>query len=399
MHQLSTRWSSLKPSATMKLTGKVSELRQAGVDVISFAAGEPHFDPPAFLYDAIQETQSGAYTKYTPVPGLPEARSATATWASQVYNRSVTEKNILLTHGAKSALHAAFQSLLDEGDEVVYQSPYWVSYPPLVQISGGVSKVIQTEAHENFKMSPEALEAAITPKTKAFLFCSPHNPTGIAYTQVELDALAEVLNRHPQVWVLSDDIYDHVVWSEAAGAHITKCPGFDSDRLIQVQSLSKSHAVTGWRVGFMCAPPNVIQLATRLMGHTLSHVPANLQHVLTVGYSHDFSFLKPWVAYFENNMKNALPILEDDINCEVVKPDGAFYMFPKVDKLYKPLSEKWDLPIKDDVSFCEAVLDKIQVGFVPGSAFGAPGYVRLTTAMGSERFIEGLSRLRNEVRT
>lgn len=388
---VSSRFDAIPPSATMRLTARVKTLKSEGVDVISFAAGEPHFDPPAFLCDAMKEALDGSFAKYTPVPGLMDVRKTISNWVNQTYGRDTTPEWICLTHGVKGGLHSAIQVLLNPGDEVVFQSPYWVSYPPLAQISGGISKLVSTTASDSFKMTPEALDAAISERTKVFVLGSPQNPTGVAYSQAELDSLVAVLAKYPWVWVVSDDIYDHVTWVERA--HVANSPKIDPWRLVQAQGLSKSHAVTGWRCGFLCANPDLVKRMSLIMGHSLSHVPGPMQHVMKVAYSSDFSFLKARVAYYENNMKNGLSVLRQQWKTDVVEPDGAFYMFPSVSRLFEPLSKAFGVKIEDDMGFCETILEKLQVGFVPGSAFGAPGHVRITTAMTAERFLEGLNRV------
>lgn len=394
----STRSEGIQESATLRLTAKVRELKKAGKDVISYGAGEPHFDPPAFLYNAVRKALSNDYAKYTPVLGLPEVRDVISSWVNRVYKLNTQASWIALTNGAKGALHAVFQVLLNPGDEVVFQSPYWVSYPPMVRISGGVSRVIPTYAGQRFRITPEQLKKSLTPKTKIFLFNSPQNPTGIAYSQEEINALAEVLKAYPNVWVLSDDIYDHILWDLSKRAHFAFSPKFDMGRLIHVQGLSKSHAVTGWREGYVCAPPHVIQKINVVMGHALGHISAIHQYVMQVAYSESFDFLKSWVAYYQNNMQRALPILQK-IGAKTVVPEGAFYLFPEVTHLYKPLSKKFGIPINDDFILCETLLDRLQVGWVPGVEFGLPGYVRLTTAMTAERFQEGLLRVQHVLAT
>lgn len=388
------RCEGIEESATLKLTAKVKALKQAGQNVISYAAGEPHFEPPAFLYNAVKDALVMTYAKYTPVLGLLEARKAVCAWVNRTYRLSTDPSWFAFTNGAKGGIHMAFQVLLNPGDEVIFQSPYWVSYPAMVQISGGVSKIIETTAAGRFRITPEQLEKAISSKTKIFLFNSPQNPTGVAYTQEEIDALADVLKKHPQVYILSDDIYDHVLWDMSKRAHFAFSPGFDITRLIHVQGLSKSHGVTGWRVGYVCANPDVTGHINTLMGHALGHISGISQHVLQVAYTQPFDFLASWVAYFHNNMFNALPLLES-MGAKTVVPDGAFYIFPEITGLYEPLSQKLGVKITDDFSLCEHLLERLHVGLVPGSEFGSPGYVRLTTAMSAEDFQEGLLRIKN----
>jgi aspartate aminotransferase len=388
----SKRCEGIKESVTLKLTAKIKSLRKAGKDVISYGAGEPHFEPPDFLYDAIKETLNNNFAKYTPVLGMLEVRDILSQWTNKTYNLNTDPSWFACANGAKGAIHSAFQVLLNEGDEVLFQSPYWVSYPSLAKISGAEPRWIETTANQQFRMTPDQLEKAITPKTKIFIFNSPQNPTGIAYTQSEINALVDVLNAHPDIWVVSDDIYDHVLWELNQRAHFSFCKNFNKDRLIIVQAISKSHAATGWRAGFVCAHPDVIQKINIVMGHALSHISAINQHVLQVAYSTSFDFLKARVAYYENNMKLALPILER-LGAKTIQPEGAFYLFPEISALYEPLSKKCDLTVQDDLKLCEVLLEHAHVGWVPGSAFGASNYVRLSTAMTSEQFQEGLLRV------
>jgi aspartate aminotransferase len=388
-------------SATMKLAARVRELRAQGKDMISFAAGEPHFEPPAFLYDAVRFTLESKlqskFSKYTPVPGLLEVRETVAAWVQKTYGCRFSADQILVTNGAKSALHFLFQAFLNEGDEVIYPGPYWVSYPAMVHISGGKSVILNTSSNTHYKVTPEQLDRAMTPRTKLFLFNSPSNPTGVAYSQMEINQLAHVLAKHPQVWVISDDIYDHILWDLNTRAHFS-FSDFPKERLLMVQSLSKSHAVTGWRIGFMAVASEVFQRVNLLMGHCQSAVPTFSQWVLKAAFEHDFDFLIPWVAYYRNNMQKALPILRKEWGVELAQPDGAFYLFPRVDSLYAHLSKQWKVPVANDEDFCDTVLAKLRVGFVPGSAFGSPDHVRITTAMSSESFLEGLLRVAEALR-
>ncbi len=394
--RLSKRLAKLTPSATIGLIGRMGQLRAEGVPVISFGQGEPDFNTPepikAAGIKAIEQNQ----TRYTPAGGMPDLRTAIAKQVEQDTGIAYTANQITTTTGAKEALYLIFQALCDEGDEVIIPAPYWVSYIEQVHLANGTPIVITADETSGFKISPEQLKAHVTPKTRAIILNSPANPTGAVYTEEELAALAAVLRESP-AYIVTDEIYDNICYTEYA-RWLRVAPDF-VDRTLIVNGVSKTYAMTGWRVGYIAGPEAIIKPIKAIQSHSTTHTASLSQHAALAAYTPSAELdatVAEMVKAFQQRRDLIVELLTNIPGVTCMVPDGAFYVFPNVKGLLnRPLRDGTVCTSSESLS--TYLLDKAHVGIVFGEAFGAPGYLRLSYAQSQETIQQGMQRFAEAV--
>lgn len=385
---LSDRANAVKPSATVSINTKASLLKSQGIDIINLSVGEPDFDTPQSIKNAgIKAIESGC-TKYTAVDGIPALKDAIIEKFKQENHLTYARENILVSCGAKQSLYNLTQAILNPGDEVIIPAPYWVSYPAMVALAGGVNVIVSTDVHSRFKITASQLEKAITPKTKLLILNSPSNPTGMAYTQSELAELAAVLLKHPHVLIASDDMYEHILWGIHPFVNIVNaCPEL-LDRTIVCNGVSKAYAMTGWRIGYAAGPVAIIKAMTKIQSHSTSNPTSISQYAAVAGLQGEKDFI--------SNLKNVFKERHDFMQAAlsaipgVICPpaDGAFYLFPNVDAAIKRQN------LANDVALSELILEKAHVAVVPGTEFGAPGFIRLSYATNIDTLRSSVERMK-----
>ncbi|MDK2972401.1 MAG: aspartate aminotransferase [Candidatus Sumerlaeota bacterium] len=391
--KVSQRCSKLSPSLTLALTAKAKALRAEGIDVMSFGAGEPDFDTPDFVKQVVVEDLKAGKTKYTAAKGGPEILEAVQFLLKRDYNLEYDVPELLVSVGGKHSLYNIFQAIVDPGDEVIIPSPFWLSYPDQVKAADGEPVVVPCGPEQNFKITPDQLAKAITPKTAAFIFNSPNNPTGAVYTKAEILALADVLKKHPHVVIVSDDLYMKLVYAPAEFHSIVSLAPELKERTIIVNGWSKAYAMTGWRLGWLAGPAPLVKAMTSLQSHSTSNVTTFIQRAAAVAAKSNEGFLHEWVKTFDERRKllvdglNALP----GVSCKPA-PQGAFYAFPDISGLYgKTFAGK---KVTNSLEFADVALEKARVSVVPGVAFGEDRCVRLSYATSNQTIETGLQRLR-----
>jgi aspartate aminotransferase len=387
---LANRVQRVKPSPTLAVTARVAELRAAGKDIIGLGAGEPDFDTPDHIKKAAIKAIKDGFTRYTAVDGMPSLKLAIIAKFKQDNGLDYTPGQILVSCGGKQSFYNLAQALLNPGDEVIIPAPYWVSYPDMVRLADGEPVIIRAGVETNFKITPEQLEAAITPKTRIFVINSPSNPTGVAYSKAELAALGEVLKHCPQVLIATDDMYEHILWSKEPFSNILNaCPDL-YERTIVLNGVSKVYAMTGWRIGYAGGPADLIKAMKKVQSQSTSN-PASISQVAAQeALEGDQSCIQPMIKAFKERHDYVVSALNkiDGVTC--LPADGTFYVFPHVQEVIDRLDG-----VNDDIELAEHLLDEAGVALVPGSAFGAPGYVRISFATSMEILKDALTRLAN----
>ncbi len=385
--RLSQRVAKVKPSPTMAVTARAKELRDAGRDVIGLGAGEPDFDTPDHIKQAAIVAINAGQTKYTPVGGTNELKQAVIDKFSRDNNLDYQLNEILVSAGGKQSFYNLAQALIDTDDEVLIPAPYWVSYPDIVLLADGIPVALPTGLDSHFKITPAQLQAAITPRSRLLVLNSPSNPTGSIYTLQELQALAEVLLEHPQVWIATDDMYEHIRWNAEAYSNIVNaCPELKSRTLV-LNGVSKAYAMTGWRIGYAAGDARVIAAMAKVQSQSTSNPCSISQAAAVAALNGDQGFLQQMVSAFRGRHDFIVKALQAMPGVECAPADGAFYCFPGMHEVMARLG------IDNDVTFCEQVLERAEVALVPGSAFGAPGYVRLSYATDMDTLKEAMARL------
>ncbi len=394
--QLANRLNDIAESITLAVTAKANALKKAGVDVVSFGAGEPDFDTPDFIKQAAIKALQAGKTKYEPTPGTAEARKAIADKLKRENDLNYPPEQVIISVGGKHALYTAFMATLNPGDEVIIPAPYWVSYPEMVKLAGGVPVIIKGDPKNNFRITRTQLDLAITAKTRMVIINSPSNPGGHTYSPEELSKLSVAIARHDQIWVCSDEIYEHLLYagqktiSWAAMAWETW-----KDRTITCNCLSKTFAMTGWRIGYTAGPKPLIDAMNKLQSQMTSNITSFLYPAIVEAYTNPQSMVEVEKMRREFEVRgehmwrrlNAIP----GVTC--VRPTGAFYCFPSIAPyLNKPLGSKGTVPT-EAVAFCTAVLEEAHVALVPGNDFGFPDHVRLSFATSMANIDKGLDRL------
>ncbi len=388
--ELSDRVNSIKPSATIAVSTLARELRDAGRDVIGLGAGEPDFDTPDNIKQAAVEAISKGMTKYTPADGTPALKQAVVDKFERENQLHYTPANIVVSTGAKQSIINSLTALLNEGDEVVIVAPYWVSYTDMTVLSGGKPVVVNADIDQGFKLQPDQLRDAITPRTKLLMLNSPSNPTGVAYTQQDLAGLAEVLLQHPHVHVLTDDIYEHIQWTGKAFCNIVNaCPELQ-ERTIVINGVSKAYAMTGWRIGFAATSETLSAAMRKIQSQTTSNPNSIAQAAAVEALNGPQDAIKTMVEHFKQRHDFIVSSLNQIEGMNCLPGDGAFYAFPDCRELIRGLDG-----VENDVELSQYILNEGEVAVVPGSAFGGDGYIRLSFATGMETIEEAMRRLQN----
>jgi len=385
---LSSRVRAIKPSPTLVVSSRAAELRAEGRDIVSLGAGEPDFDTPAHIKEAARKAIDEGFTKYTVVDGIPELKDAIIAKLERDSDLDYERKHILVSCGAKHSIYNAFQALLGPGDEAIIPAPYWVSYPDMVMLCDARPVVIEAGIENGFKITPAQLEATITPKTRVLMLNSPSNPTGVCYTRDELAALGEVLLAHPQVVVVSDDIYELISWGDEPFCNIvTACPAL-KERAVVINGVSKAYAMTGWRIGYSAAPEAITSAMKKIQGQSTSCATSISQVAATAALDGDHQCVRDMVETFKQRHDYVVERLNRGNGVRCLPAQGAFYAFPDVRGAIESIPE-----IDDDVGLAERLLNDAGVALVPGSAFGAPGYLRLSYATSMENLTKALDRM------
>ena len=390
MPRFAERISRIQPSATVAISGKARQLAAEGRDILSFSMGEPDFDTPEHIRAAAIEAMNSGATRYTAATGTPELKQAVL--AASARRRGVEHQlaEVACSVGAKHALFNLALCLYEPGDEVVIPAPHWVSYPAQVEFVGAVPVVIETTARQGFKVSPAALARALSPKTKAVLLCSPSNPTGSAYTEDELGALAEVLRGH-ECWIIVDEIYGELVYEGFDQKSLLTVAPDLKERLLIVDGVSKTYAMTGWRIGWTIGNADVIAAVNKLQGQSTTNPCAVAQAAARVALESSQGAIDDMRAAFEKRRDRIVEGLNAIEGIECRKPEGAFYAFPSVQGLLGKKSG--DRELTTDLDFCDFLLESVGMAVVPGTAFGAPGHVRISYAASMDQIEDGLKRL------
>lgn len=389
MNELSARLNRLAPSATLAMSQRSNELKASGVDVVNLSVGEPDFNTPDHIKEAAKKAIDDNYSRYSPVPGYPVLREAIVEKLKRENNLEYKSSQIICSNGAKQSVCNVVMSLVGEGDEVIVPAPYWVSYTQMVKLADGVPVTVATGLEQNFKMSPEQLEKAITPQTRALILCSPSNPTGSIYSYEELEALAEVLKKHERVMVISDEIYEHINYT-GKHASMAQVPGM-KERTVIINGVSKAYAMTGWRIGFAAGEEWVIKACNKLQGQYTSGPCSVSQMAAAAAFAGPQECVETMRRAFERR-KNLIVLLAREIpGLEVNDPEGAFYLFPKCSSYFG--KKDGDTVIKDSNDMALYLLDKGHVATVSGDAFGAPGYFRMSYATDEDSIRKAMKRI------
>ena len=386
--KLSARVLAVKPSATLAITARAKALRAAGKDVVGLGAGEPDFDTPDHIKDAAIKAINDGFTKYTAVEGTPELRRAIVDKFKRENGFDYTAEQILVSCGGKQSFYNLAQAILDPGDEVIIPAPYWVSYPDMSILAGGVPVIVDAGADQSFKITPAQLEAVITPRTGLFVINSPSNPTGMSYSGEELAALGEVLRRHPQVVIATDDMYEHIRWSSEPFVNILNvCPDL-SPRTLVLNGVSKAYSMTGWRIGYAAGPADIIKAMKKIQGQSTSNPTSISQVAAQAALEGPQDCIAIMGAAFKERHDYVVNRLNGMAGIECLPTDGTFYVFPKVQGLIDAIDG-----VKDDLELAEYLIEQAGVALVPGSAFGLGGHVRISIATSMANLEKALDRI------
>ena len=391
MGRISTRIGAVAESATLAIDAKAKALKAAGESVVGFGAGEPDFPTPAHIVEAAAAAcHDPKAHKYTPTPGLPELRAAIAKKTERDSGLAVESSQVLVTNGGKQAIYNAFATLLDPGDEVIVPAPYWTTYPEAIALAGGVPVYVETDETTGFRATVAQLEAVATPRTKVLLFVSPSNPTGAVYLRDEIEAIGNWAVERG-IWVLTDEIYEHLVYGDAAHHSMPVVVPELADRCVVVNGVAKTYAMTGWRVGWLIGPADVVKAAANLQSHATSNVGNVSQYAALAAVSGDLSAVAEMRATYDRRRRTIHSMLNDIPGVTCIEPEGAFYAFPSFKGLLgRDIAGRTP---QTTLELAEVVLDEVRVAIVPGEAFGAPGFARLSYALGDDDLIEGVTRI------
>jgi aspartate/methionine/tyrosine aminotransferase len=389
--RVSRRIGAIAESATLKVDAKAKALKGEGRPVIGFGAGEPDFPTPAYVVDAaVEACRDPKNHRYTPAGGLPELKQAIADKTRRDSGLEVGANQVVVTNGGKQAIYEAFATMLDPGDEVIVPAPYWTTYPEAIALAGGVAVTVLADETQEYKVTVEQLDAARTERTKILLFVSPSNPTGAVYTSDEIRAIGQWVEDHG-LWVLTDEIYEHLVYDDVdTGSLPVLCP-YLADHTVVVNGVAKTYAMTGWRVGWMIAPTDLAAAAANLQSHATSNVANVSQRAALAAVTGDLSAVAEMKAAFDRRRQTIVSMLNEIEGVFCPLPQGAFYAYPSVKGL---LGRAYDgRPIDSSADLAEYILEQAEVAVVPGEAFGTPGYLRLSYALGDDDLVEGITRL------
>ena len=390
MKQLSERLNRLSPSATLAMSQKSNELKAQGVNVINLSVGEPDFNTPTHIKEAAKEAIENNFSRYSPVPGYPELRNAIVAKLKNENGLDYTAVQISCANGAKQSVCNAIMVLVDKGDEVIVPAPYWVSYPEMVKMADGTPVIIPAGIEQDFKITPAQLEAAITPRTKALILCSPSNPTGSVYSKEELAALAEVLAKYPQVIIIADEIYEHINYV----GKLESIALFENvrEQVVIVNGVSKAYAMTGWRIGFVAGPEWIIKAINKLQGQYTSGPCSVSQKAAEAAYTGTQAPVEEMRQAFERRRDLIVKLAKEIPGLEVNQPQGAFYLFPKCDSFYGKSAGNRTINDADDLAMY--LLEVGHVACVGGTSFGAPECIRMSYATSDENIVEAMRRIK-----
>ena len=390
--QLSQRVGRIKPSPTLAITARAKQLKAEGKDIISLGAGEPDFDTPDHIKEAAIKAIKGGDTKYTAVDGTPELKTAIEGKFARDNNLIYRNNQILVSCGGKHSFYNLCQALLNSGDEVIIPAPYWVSYPDMVLLADGKPVILETSYENHFKITPEQLAAAITPRTRLVVINSPSNPTGVAYRRKELQALAEVLLKHPDIIVATDDMYEHILWIEEPFCNIVNCCPDLYSRAVVLNGVSKAYSMTGWRIGYAAGPAKLIQAMTDIQSQCTSNPTSVAQAAAAAALAGDQRCVEEMRVTFKERHDFVVTTLNGMNGVHCKPSDGTFYAFPNVEGM---IAKMGNPAIKSDLDLAEYLLVEANVATVPGTAFGAPGHLRLSYATSMANLKKALERIGN----
>lgn len=387
-YQLSDRVNAIQPSPTLAVSQKAAELKAAGHDVIGLGVGEPDFDTPEFVKTAAKAAIDAGHTKYTAVDGIPQLKQAVVDKFKRDNGLTYETSEILISAGGKHSIFNLLSAWLNPGDEVLIPAPYWVSYPDMSILVGAVPKFIEAGIEQRYKISAKQLEAAITPKTRLLFLNSPSNPTGTAYTKAELESLAEVLRQHPQVLIATDDMYEHILWSDESFHNIAMVAPDLKDRIVILSGVSKAYAMTGWRIGYAAGPKPLIAAMKKIQSQSTSNPASISQWAALAALEGDQSCITDMVKAFKQRHDYLVEALNEVPGMKCIAGDGTFYTFANIDELIRIKGAE------SDVELCEMMLNEAKVALVPGTAFGSPGHCRFSFACSLDTLKEAVKRIK-----
>lgn len=390
MAQLSERLNRLAPSATLAMSQKSGEMKAQGIDVINLSVGEPDFNTPDHIKDAAKRAIDENFSRYSPVPGYMDLREAIVAKLKNENGLDYSVNEVLVSNGAKQSVCNTVMALVNDGEEVIIPAPYWVSYPQMVKLAGGVPVIVEAGFEQNFKMTPQQLEAAITPKTRMIILCSPSNPTGSVYSQEEMAALAEVIKRHDDLFVLADEIYEHINYT-GRHASIAQVPGM-KERTIIVNGVSKAYAMTGWRIGYIAAPEWIVKGCNKLQGQYTSGPCSVSQKAALAAYTASQQCVEDMRVAFERRRNLIVELAKDIPGLEVNVPEGAFYLFPKCSYFFGKTDGTRVINSSTDLAMY--LLEVGHVATVAGDAFGDPQCFRMSYATSDDNIRESMRRIK-----
>lgn len=389
--RLSDRVLSIKPSPTLAVTNRAAELKAAGKDIIGLGAGEPDFDTPEHIKAAAIKAIENGFTKYTAVDGTPSLKKAIIAKFKRDNGLDYQPNQILVSCGGKQSFFNLALAFLNKGDEVIIPAPYWVSYPDMVLMADATPVCVECPQSQNYKITPEQLEATITPKTKLLVLNSPSNPTGMVYSKAELLALADVLRQHPHVWVATDDMYEHIIWTTEPFVNIVTVAPDLYDRTLVLNGVSKAYAMTGWRIGYAAGPAKVIGAMKNVQSQSTSNPTSISQVAAEAALNGDQDVLKPMVKAFKERHDYVVAALNDIEGVSCSPADGAFYAFANVEGAIAKMG------LKNDLEFSEVLLNTVGVAVVPGSAFGLDGHMRISYATSPAILQDAIARINKAI--
>lgn len=386
--ELAQRVQRIKPSPTIAVATRAEELQAAGKPIISLSIGEPDFDTPEHIKEAAIKAIHDGHTKYTAVDGIKALRQAIADKFARENNLKYDLNQILVSSGAKHSIFNLLSALINPGDEVIIPAPYWVSYPDMVKLADGEPVIVKTDFAQQFKMTPSQLNAAITDKTRVIILNSPSNPTGIAYTKDELKALGDVILQHPGIIVVSDDIYEHNLWNNTPFVNIVNaCPEL-YERSVIINGVSKTYAMTGWRIGYAAGPAKIIAAMKKAQSQSTSNPASISQYAALAALNGDQTCIRTMVKAYKERHDYVVGELQKMPGVKCIPSDGTFYTFPSIEGLYNK-----DAGITNDIELSEYLLNEAEIAVIPGSAFGAPGHIRLCYTTSMENLVIAMDRM------
>lgn len=389
--KLAARVSTLTPSTTLAITAKAKEMKESGIDIIGLGAGEPDYNTPENILEAAYQSMKDGKTKYTPAGGLPALKDAVIRKLKDDQQLDYSRQEIMIGIGAKHVLYTLFQVILDPGDEVIIPAPYWVSYPEQVKLAGGIPVFVESTSESQFKVTAEQIRAAITPKTKAVIINSPGNPTGMIYSKQELQQIAD-LCQETDLWIISDEIYEKLIYGQEKHISIAQLSEDAKQRTLIINGVSKSHSMTGWRIGYIAGDKEVVSAMTNLASHSTSNPTTTSQYAAIEAYNGPQETVELMRKDFESRLERIYPQLDAIPGFKVVKPQGAFYLLPEVTEAL----EKTGFETVDE--FAAALLTEAKVAVIPGSGFGSPNTIRLSYATSIDLLEEAVNRIHSFVK-